>query len=1044
MTPTRLPRKKPPPPFLVQWLMIFSPLLILCIGVNLYLLIAQPVPMFRIVRYVAVVSTFGVLSGIVSWRFARTLQKLRLAERELRRSLRLREAFMGKAPAGLFAKDLRGHYLYANEAWARITGLTEKTVEGKTDGDIFDPATAAALQAQDRQIIAGDKAIEFRDSFASVNGDEYFEVTRFPLHASDGRINSIGAVALNVTDKVLAEKALAASENRFATLLDLAPNAIIISDRNGDISLVNKQAADLFGMSDRELLNRNVDDLIPVASRDRHRQYRAQYIGQPATRVMGSHLKMEGQRGNGETFPIEVALSPVRSGNELMIMSIVRDITSQKQAMAALEESAARLQELNRQLESERANLERRVAERTEELEQARQVAEAANRAKSSFLATMSHEIRTPMNGVIGTIDVLRQSSLRPRQLEQIEIIKDSAFSLLTVIDDILDFSKIEADRIALEQEPVVLAYLTESICNAMQPLAQKKKVELSFHRDLGLPAAILSDAVRLRQIVTNLVGNAIKFSGGREGLTGRVQARFEPAGSERLQITVVDNGIGMSEAARLAVFEPFSQADSSTTRRFGGTGLGLPITKRLVELMGGELTVQSEEGQGSTFVVRLPMAATDKPGVEEFADDLRDMTCLIHATDPVIATDWAAYCQHLGARTRLLPQPPVPGSFTWGAGEGDRQIVVIALESGLPVQQYHKLLASMDGPMLRHIVVVRPLHHDKASFPAEKLTLIDWQPNMTSVLRDVVSAVQGRLAGELAELDAETESPGLLTRDEAIASGRLVLVAEDNDINQKVIRNQLELLGYASDIAGNGEEALEYWCRNRYALLLTDLHMPVMDGYELTAAIRSQEALKADGQDHLPILAFTANATKGERARCIEAGMDDYLPKPVPLENLREKLEKWRRQPEVTESLTALASGADSQDPSHPVYDGAMLPSLVGDDGVVLAGFQNDFLRSAQQTADAIYSASDAADWLRVGDLAHSLKSSSRAIGAMALGETCAGLEQAGRCHDGPAVERLLGRFRDDMTLAVRAIRQALAGVSETRETAPLNKETT
>ena len=1008
-------KKKKRSPFVVRWLSIFSPILILCLVVITVLLVTQPVPMFRIVRYISVVTAFGILSGIIAWRFARTLEQLNKTQRELRRSLMLREAFMGKTPSGLFAKDMTGNYVYGNEAWARVLNVSEKGLEGKTDFALFPSAQATTLQSQDSDVVAANQAIEFHDPFPSVDGSEYFQVTKFPLHAADGSITAIGGIATNVTEKVQAEVKLADSQTRFETLLEMAPNAIIISDINGQINLVNRQASNLFNLSNKELLKLNVDDLIPAAARQRHSEYRNEYIKNPVTRVMGTHLNMEGVRGNGEVFPIEVALSPVKTEKELMIMSIIRDITTQRQSIKALEQSSTRLQELNQQLEKERENLERRVAERTEELEQAKLIAESANKAKSAFLATMSHEIRTPMNGVIGTIDVLRQSSLRPRQMEQIEIIKDSAFSLLTVIDDILDFSKIEADKIALENEPVVISYLTESICNAMVPLAQKNKVEMIFYRDLDLPPAILSDAVRLRQIITNLVGNAVKFSGGRDK-PGRVQARFD-LHEQQLRIRIIDNGIGMPEQALQQIFEPFNQADSSTTRRFGGTGLGLPITKRLVELMGGILQVDSEQGIGSTFTVTLPAHTTSKSGTVEFGDKLNNTACYLYVENKLLTKDWQAYFNHVGARVTVLDKPPTPGSFTWQTDGKIRDVIVVAIDTSLPITGYQKLQRSMEDSGLKRIVVVRPLLHDKVNFFGDQLTVLNWQPNMPSTFRDILDAVHGTLKDEPEEFETETEVRGSLSREEALEQGRLVLVAEDNDINQKVIRNQLELLGYVFDIAGNGQEALEYWCKQRYSLLLTDLHMPVMDGYELTAAIRSQESEEV----HLPILAFTANATKGERARCIESGMDDYLPKPVPLEALKDKLEKWRHksQPDTTEPAFEPATDL-------PVYDQEMLKSLVGDDEQVLQSFQQEYCVSAGKTAAEIYSACDTGQWQKVGELAHSLKSSSRAIGAMALGEVCATLELAGKNHDARAVADQVAVFRRTMDAAINAIQQS------------------
>lgn len=982
----------------------------------------------QILAIIALVSGTLVLSGIISWRVASNLYG---KEKQIRSNEILREAFIGKTRSALSVKDLEGHYLYSNDVWARIVGLPEEEIEGKTDFDLFPIMQATILQKQDEQILQGGDRVEFDDILIAADGTSKFTVMKFAMRTRSGRIYGVGSIAHDVTKVLSTESALKDSEHRFEALLDMAPNAIIIADVEGQIQLVNRQAENLFGRDSATLQALKVGDLIPEENWQELRDERIEFLRSPNTRVLGADREMFGIKGNGSKFPIEVAMSPVESGSQSMIMCIVRDITKQVQAMSALEESTTQLQLLNRELEEERQGLERRVNKRTEELNQARQRAEEANKAKSSFLATMSHEIRTPMNGVIGTIDVLRQSSLKPRQLDQVEIIKDSAYSLLTVIDDILDFSKIEAGKIELEAEPVVISYLTESICNAMLSIARKKQVGLRFYLDPHLPNAIVSDAVRLRQIVINLVGNALKFSGSTTRM-GHVDARFERQ-DDMLRIRVIDNGIGMSDSAIATVFEPFSQADTSTTRRFGGTGLGLPITKRIVEMLGGSLSIDSEEGLGSTFTVTIPMVEVEREESASPAGQLETIHCRLLCPRSEESKDWQTYLQFAGASLevvesvdQLLVKP------------SNGKVVAIAVESDAELASYQGLLAASPESFQR-LVIVRPLLHHRVEVIDETTTLVNLNPSTGTCFHDVLAAISGDVA-HLEDSETEsTETRKQITREEAEMQGRMILVAEDNDINQKVIKNQLDLLGYAYDVAGNGQEALELWSERHYSLLLTDLHMPIIDGYELTAAIRRQEN---KGRKQLPIVAFTANATKGERNLCIESGMNDYLPKPVPLESLQDKLEKWACQALDEKPLPGLEAGApdlagpesDSQNeaPQRQTANGStelstldvnVLKKLVGDDESLIESFLTEYRQSAENAAVQIEEAYKGGQWRQVGELAHALKSSSRSVGALALGEICAELESAGKNDDESQVHNAMA----DFSLSLHAVMESI-----------------
>lgn len=984
----------------------------------------------QLMAIVALLSGTLVLSGVISWRYASNLYG---KEKQIRSNEILREAFIGKTRSALSVKNLEGHYLYSNEVWEQMVGLPEKAIEGKTDFDLFPIMQATILQKQDDKILQGGDRMEFDDILIAADGVSKFTVMKFAMRTRSGRIYGVGAIAHDVTNVLSAEIALKDSEHRFEALLDMAPNAIIIADDEGAIRLVNRQAENLFGRNSEALQLLNVGELIPEESWQQLRDERIEFLKSPSTRVLGAEREMFGLKGNGSTFPIEVAMSPVESGDDSMIMCIVRDITKQVQAMSALEDSTTQLRLLNRELEEERQGLEQRVNQRTEELNLARQKAEEANKAKSSFLATMSHEIRTPMNGVIGTIDVLRQSSLKPRQLDQVEIIKDSAYSLLTVIDDILDFSKIEAGKIELEAEPVVISYLTESICNAMLSIARKKQVGLRFYLDPHLPSVIVSDAVRLRQIVINLVGNALKFSGSTTRM-GHVDARFEKQGGN-IQIRVIDNGIGMSSSAIATVFEPFSQADTSTTRRFGGTGLGLPITKRIVEMLGGTLQIDSEEGEGSTFIVTIPIEGLAESSANEREVQLQNTHCRLLCPRLEENKDWQTYLRHEGSDVEVVETVE-----QLLATSENGPVIALAIENDEEIATFKRLLEPSRESFQR-LVIVRPLQHHRVEVLDDKMILVNLNPSTGTCFHDVLAAISGNVE-HLEDTQTESfETRKQITREEAEKLGRMILVAEDNDINQKVIKNQLELLGYAFDVADNGQQALELWSERHYSLLLTDLHMPIIDGYELTAAIRRQET---KGHKQLPIVAFTANATTGERNLCIEAGMNDYLPKPVPLEALQDKLEKWAGQvleeeprsgldKEKPEKIGTDVSGEGSEKQSKSANGSAKLSTLdvnvliqlVGDSEGLVESFLSEYRQSAESAAVKIAEAYEGGQWKQVGELAHALKSSSRSVGALALGEICAELELAGKNDDESQIHNSMVGFTQSLHAVMESIEQ-------------------
>ena len=913
----------------------------------------------------------GKLTGYLG--VAMDIGERRRAEAEMRKLRRSVEA----SPASIVITDKSGNIEYANPKFTEITGYSFAEVLGKNPRILKSGEMPAALYKELWDEITAGR--EWRGEFHNrkKTGELFWESASIsPVKDEAGNIANYVGVKEDITEHKRTVDALRESEERTRLILDSAAEAIYGVDLKGNCTFCNLSCLRMLGYEDAsELIGRHMHEAIHHTSKDG--------VKFPVSdcKVLRSFPKGERAhaddevlwRRDGTSFPAEYWSYPQFAGGDVVGAVVTfMDITERRRAQ--------------------------------QEIETARDAAVKLAQLKSDFLANMSHEIRTPMNAIVGMTGLLQDTALTPVQKDYVSTVNTAGEALLDIINDILDFSKIEAGRLSLEKTDFSVRSLAENMIELVAPKAGDKGIELAFLVDEAVPAAVAGDSGRVRQVLLNLLSNAVKFTDKGEVLLNVILEKETP-GRTVLRFSVKDTGIGISREAQQRLFQSFSQADASTTRKYGGTGLGLAISKKLVALMGGEIGVESAPGEGSAFWFTLPFGtASASAAVEQTAGDIEGLRALI-------VDDNAA------SRQILLHHLESWKLRCGTAAGGAEALELLKKEAGGP-DPFRLALLDMQMPGMDGLALARTMQADPSLSGITRVMLTSLAAQLKpeeaaaggiskclakpvrpavllAALRSALGAPQ-----EAAAVKKAGEPSMTLPETLPVRKGFRILVAEDNPVNQKVVLMQLEKAGYKADMAADGLEAMAAVKRFPYDIVLMDCQMPEMDGYQAAAEIRKLEG----GTRHTPVVAMTADALEGAREKCLAAGMDDYISKPVRFEALVKMIRKWDRV-------------LDEE------YLASLLETAGEDSGVFFGQLVEVYLRDGAERLAAIRRAITGADAPGLAAAAHALKGASANLGVRRMETLCRRLEVLGRSGSVEGALELLDAMEGEFELAGAAL---------------------
>ncbi len=797
----------------------------------------------------------------------------------------------------------------------------------------------------------------------------------------------IHSITCDITDRKRAEEALRNSEERLRTVINASKDAMIAVGENGLITLFNPAAEHMFRRAAQEMLGRPLDCLMPEEYHDLHRQYVAGYFtaGEPHGAV-GKTVELPALRADGQQFQMELSLSIGQHGGKRFALALIRDVTDRKRAET--------------------------------ELEQAKEAAEAANRAKSAFLANISHEIRTPMNGIIGMTELALATNLNKEQHEYLDTVLRCGNSLLRLLNDVLDLSKIEAGKLVIETTDLDVVELVESVADMLAIRAAAKRLELICDIDPGVPRFLRGDPVRLRQVLVNLVGNAVKFTREGEVIVG-AKVEHEAGNDVSLGFRVSDTGIGIPEHRQQAIFETFIQGDGTTARQYGGTGLGLAISRQIVKLLDGEVSVESEPGKGSTFHFTVPLKRVETPGqhptmLPEQPDGLRGRRILVVDDNATVRRVLQVTLRSWGCDTVLA-----------AAGSEALELAKTACAAGHPFVDVHM-------PEMSGVEVGRALRDDTRHGQPQIIFLsslgsrpkldVDIQSQCVANLTKPIK--QGPLVQALFAALTRTDTARGTTREAAAPADTgkrrcrtCVLLVENHPASSKAVEGILESLDCNVTTASNGRAAIKILEQESFDLIFMDVQMPEMDGLEATRRLRKQDRFK-----DVPIIAMTGHAMTEDRARCLTAGMDDYLTKPVSAEAIQNAVRQWstKRRPAVSntdssDNLPIFSQKRTDDDRvlASPIDIEQALENLAGDRELLMEVLDT-FMETIPKILEDLHNAVSNGDASRLAAAAHSLKGAAANVCAEPIRQTARRLEELSRWNELRDVDRVLADLHE------------------------------
>ncbi len=886
----------------------------------------------------------GEIIGLLG--ISRDITTRKRLEEDLKYEKYLLQILMDNLPDGIFFKDAQGRFIRVNSPIAKELQLNNPSAAiGKSDFDFWPPELAAKFHGLEQQIITTGQPLINSIAF-NIHTHRWGSTTKVPVYDKEGKVTGVVGINRDVTDQKLAEDALKYEQALFQIFMDYIPDGIFLKDTQCRFIRINPTTA-------RELNLAHTQDAIGKSDFDFYPPELAKQYFEEEQNIIATSKPIMNIIGYNERTHRWGSTTKVpffdKDGKIAGIIGINHDFTERKQA--------------------------------EELLQHAKETAEAAAQAKSDFLANMSHEIRTPLNAIVGMTGLLLETELTGAQREYTEVVRNSSDVLLSTINDILDFSKIEAGKLDFEHIDFDIRCCVEEVGDILGQRAYNKGLELAILVQPQVPERVNGDPSRLRQILLNLVNNAIKFTEKGEVV---IRVMFENLDDQTitLKFSVTDTGIGIPVDRRNRLFQSFSQVDSSTTRKYGGTGLGLAICKQLVELMQGQINVESEEGKGSTFGFTVKFEKVKRDGSKDF-QKMKD----VKGARVLFVDDNATNRQVLREMMRLWECKYEEASNGTEAIEKMHKVAGTPDEFQLILMDYN--MPEMNGgevarkiksdPKIQHtplmLLTSSPRIGEARVMQEMGFTAYLTKPLKHSQLYDAIATVLG--SGK--EIKSLLTSKTLITKhtiNEARRSRTRILVVEDNLVNQKVAIRMLEKLGYRCDVAGNGLEAVKALELISYDIVFMDCQMPEMDGYEATRKIREREGTNR----HTPIVAMTAEALKGDRERCIAVGMDDYLAKPIQANSLLAILEQYLVTGDEPESVPVKEKvGIESVDLNR-------LKEVAGNDPVFEKELIHLFLEECELRLTSIQNALQQKNAEILHTEAHTLKGASGNIGAIGI----------------------------------------------------------